>query len=156
VADIVDRKTRSRMMSGIGGKNTKPELVLRRALHALGMRYRLHGPGLPGRPDIVFPRHHAAVQIQGCFWHRHEGCLFATTPLSNVAFWNSKFTETVKRDARNLEALRQLGWRVAIVWECAINSEGAEVVARQVAKWLASGKAYCEIPISAEKRVSKA
>ncbi len=144
------------MMSGIRGKNTKPELVLRSALHALGLRYRLHGPGLPGRPDIVFPRHHAVVQIQGCFWHRHEGCSFATTPSSNVAFWSSKFTETVKRDARNLEALRQLGWKVAIVWECAINSEGAEVVARQVAKWLASKQAYSEIPSFAEKRVGKA
>ncbi|WP_244558891.1 very short patch repair endonuclease [Bradyrhizobium brasilense] len=143
------------MMSGIRGKNTKPELALRRALHRLGLRYRLHASGLPGKPDIVFPSHHAVVQIQGCFWHRHEGCSFATTPSSNVAFWNSKFSETVKRDARNLEALHQLGWRAAIVWECTINSEGADVVARQVAKWLASRMAFCEIPISAEKQVSK-
>lgn len=156
MADIVDRKTRSRMMSGIRGKNTKPELLLRRALHGLGLRYRLHGPGLPGRPDIVLPRHHAVVQIQGCFWHRHDACRFATIPSSNVEFWDTKFGETVKRDKRNLATLLQSGWRVAIVWECAINSEGAEVVARQVAKWLASRNVYCEIPISAEKQINKA
>jgi DNA mismatch endonuclease (patch repair protein) len=149
VADIVDKKTRSRMMSGIKGKDTKPELALRRALHGLGLRYRLHVPGLPGRPDIVFPRHHAVVQIHGCFWHRHDACQFSTSPSSNVGFWNAKFEETVRRDKRNLATLRQLDWRVAIVWECAINSEGAEVVARQVAKWLASRNAYCEFPISA-------
>ena len=146
MVDIVDRKTRSRMMSGIRGKNTKPELMLRRALHALGFRYRLHGSGLPGRPDIVLPRHHAVVQVQGCFWHRHEECSFTTMPSSNVEFWSSKFAETMKRDARNLEALLRLGWRVAIVWECAVNSEGAVAVARQVAKWLASGKEFSEIP----------
>lgn len=156
MADIVDRKTRSRMMSGIRGKNTKPELELRRALHGLGLRYRLHGPGLPGRPDIVFPRHHAVVQIQGCFWHRHDACRFATTPSSNVEFWDTKFGETVKRDKRNLATLHQSGWRVAIVWECAIKSEGADVVARQVAKWLASRNVYCEIPTSVERRINKA
>lgn len=155
MADIVDKKTRSRMMSGIRGRDTKPELALRRALHGLGLRYRLHGPGLPGRPDIVFPRHHAVVQIHGCFWHRHDTCQFATTPSSNVEFWDAKFEGTVRRDKRNLAALRQLGWRVGIVWECAINSKGAEVVARQVARWLASKQAYAEIPASADKRVGE-
>lgn len=146
MADTVDRKTRSRMMSGIRGKNTKPELVLRRALHALGLRFRLHGPGLPGRPDIVLPRHHAAVQIQGCFWHRHDACHFATTPSSNIEFWSTKFEETVKRDKRNLMALRQLGWRVAIVWECEINEKGGEAIAGRIVKWLASARPDLEIP----------
>ncbi|GMO93603.1 very short patch repair endonuclease [Bradyrhizobium sp. TM239] len=137
------------MMSGIRGKNTKPELLLRRALHDLGLRYRLHGPGLPGRPDIVFPRHHAVVQIQGCFWHRHDTCRFATSPSSNIEFWEKKFGETVKRDKRNLAALRQLGWRVAIVWECEINEKGGEAVAGRIVKWLASGRPVLEIPAAA-------
>lgn len=146
MADIVDRKTRSRMMSGIRGKNTRPELVLRRALHALGLRYRLHAPGLPGRPDIVLAKHHAVIQIQGCFWHRHDACEFATSPSSNVEFWNAKFEGTVRRDKRNLAALRQLGWRVAIVWECEINQKGGDAIAGRIVKWLASSRRLLEIP----------
>ncbi len=143
--DIVDKITRSKMMAGIQGKNTKPELDLRRALHRLGLRYRLHGTGLPGRPDIVLPRHHAAIQVQGCFWHRHEYCVFCTTPASNKAFWKSKFRETVKRDRRNLGALRKLGWKVAIVWECSIKAEGAKAIAERTAAWLQSGRSFKEI-----------
>jgi DNA mismatch endonuclease (patch repair protein) len=146
MVDVVDKMTRSRMMAGIRGKNTKPELVLRRALHGLGLRYRLHVPGLPGRPDIVLPRHHAVIQVHGCFWHRHERCSFATTPSSNIRFWESKFGETKKRDERNLDALRQLGWRVAVVWECSINQRGGETIARKIASWLLSGRSFTEIP----------
>ena len=143
--DVVDKITRSRMMAGIRGKDTKPELSLRRALHRLGLRYRLHPVGLPGRPDILLPRHHAAIQVHGCFWHRHEHCAFCTTPASNMRFWKSKFGETVKRDKRNLEALRKLGWKVAIVWECSVKDEGAEAVARRIAAWLQSGRSFKEI-----------
>ena len=143
--DVVDKITRSRMMAGIRGKDTKPELGLRRALHRLGLRYRLHVAGLPGRPDILLPRHHAAIQVHGCFWHRHDRCAFCTTPASNMRFWKLKFGETVKRDKRNLEALRKLGWKVAIVWECSIKIEGAEVVAGRLAAWLRSGRSFKEI-----------
>jgi DNA mismatch endonuclease, patch repair protein len=143
--DIVDKVTRSRMMAGIQGKDTQPELGLRRALHRLGLRYRLHVKGLPGRPDILLPRHHAAIEVHGCFWHRHERCSFCTTPASNIKFWKLKFGETVKRDKRNLAALRKLGWKVAIVWECAIKAEGAEVVAGRLAAWLQSGRPFKEI-----------
>ena len=143
--DVVDKITRSRMMAGIRGKDTKPELDLRRALHRLGLRYRLHPIGLPGRPDIVLPRHHAAIQVHGCFWHRHVHCTFCTTPASNMRFWRSKFAETVKRDKRNLDALRKLGWKVAIVWECAVKDVGAEVVAGRIAVWLQSGRSFNEI-----------
>ncbi|WP_298372290.1 DNA mismatch endonuclease Vsr [uncultured Bradyrhizobium sp.] len=146
MVDVVDRITRSRMMAGIRGKNTKPELVLRHALHRLGLRYRLHVSTLPGRPDIVMPKYRAIVQVQGCFWHRHEGCSFATIPASNIKFWDSKFAETIRRDHRNLEALRRLGWRVAVVWECAINKEGGDAVATRVAMWLSSKRATAEIP----------
>ncbi len=133
------------MMAGIRGKNTKPERELRQALHSLGLRYRLHVAGLPGRPDIVFPKHQAVVQVHGCFWHRHEGCSFATNPASNIPFWDLKFGETIKRDERNLEALRWLGWRVAVVWECSINKEGVEAVARRIASWLISARSFVEI-----------
>jgi DNA mismatch endonuclease, patch repair protein len=146
MVDIVDKITRSRMMAGIRGKNTKPELVLRQALHGLGLRYRLHAAGLPGRPDIVFPKHHAVIQVQGCFWHRHERCSFATMPSSNIRFWESKFGETKKRDERNLDALRQLGWRVAVVWECSINKQGGAAIAQKLASWLLSRRSYAEIP----------
>jgi DNA mismatch endonuclease (patch repair protein) len=134
------------MMAGIKGTNTKPELELRRALHRLGLRYRLHVAGLPGRPDIVLPRHRVVIQIQGCFWHRHDNCAFATTPASNVPFWTSKFSDTVTRDRRNLEALRKLGWRVAVVWECSIKKEGAEAIALRLSRWLASQRPFAEIP----------
>ena len=143
--DVVDKITRSRMMAGIRGKDTKPELSLRRALHRLGLRYRLHVTGLPGRPDIVLPRHYAAIQVHGCFWHRHEHCTFCTTPASNKKFWKSKFEDTVKRDERNLDALRKLGWKVAIVWECSVKDRGSEAVAGDIAAWLRSGRSFREI-----------
>jgi DNA mismatch endonuclease (patch repair protein) len=153
--DVVDKITRSRMMSGIRGKDTKPELDLRRALHRMGLRYRLNVTGLPGRPDIVLPRHHAAIQMHGCFWHRHEHCTFCTTPASNKRFWKSKFGETVRRDKRNLEALRKLGWRAAIVWECSIKDKGAEAVAKKIAAWLRSKRSFKEISGRNAKRVSR-
>jgi DNA mismatch endonuclease (patch repair protein) len=145
MVDVVDKITRSRMMAGIRSKDTKPELGLRRALHGLGLRYRLHVPGLPGRPDIILPRYHVAVEVRGCFWHRHEDCVFCTTPASNSRFWKSKFTGTVRRDKQNLTALRKLGWRVAIVWECSVKDEGAEVIAGKISAWLRSGRSFKEI-----------
>ena len=98
MTDIVDKHTRSRMMAGIKGKDTKPELVLRRALHARGFRYRLHSKNVPGRPDLVFPKHHAIVFVHGCFWHRHEGCRYTTTPSTRPEFWQAKFDANVTRD----------------------------------------------------------
>jgi DNA mismatch endonuclease (patch repair protein) len=149
--DVVDKITRSRMMAGIRGKNTKPELGLRCALHRLGLRYRLHVAELPGRPDILLPRYRAAIQVHGCFWHRHEHCVFCTSPAANMRFWRSKFDETVRRDKRNLEALRKLGWKVAIVWECSIKDKGAEAIAGKIAAWLQSGRSFREISGSRAK-----
>lgn len=149
--DVVDKATRSRMMAGIQGKDTKPEKSLRQALHRRGLRYRLHVSGLPGRPDIVLPRHHAAIQVHGCFWHRHERCLFCTTPSSNENFWKSKFSDTVKRDKQNVRQLRKLGWRVAIVWECSVKDHGADIVAQRILAWLHSGRSFKEISSSKAK-----
>lgn len=149
MTDIVDAKTRSRMMSGIRGKNTKPELLLRRALHTAGLRYRLHGAKLPGKPDLVFAKYHAVVFVHGCFWHRHENCRFATNPSTRPEFWESKFTANVQRDAKSTAALLEMGWRVAVVWECALKDQPAEWVAKSVQNWLREGLVpSLEIPAS--------
>ena len=122
MADIVDKATRSRMMSGIRGSNTKPELLVRRFLHRAGLRYRLHDRRLPGRPDLVFPKYRTVVEVRGCFWHQHPGCRFAYMPQSNNKFWATKLAGNVARDQRNEEALRSLGWRVVVIWECETSS----------------------------------
>ena len=109
---------RSRNMAAIRGKDTAPELAVRRILHAMGLRFRLHRKDLPGRPDIVLPKHRTVVFVHGCFWHRHEGCRYTTTPKTRQEFWQTKFATNVERDRRNRTDLRQLGWRVIVVWEC--------------------------------------
>jgi DNA mismatch endonuclease (patch repair protein) len=105
-------------MARIKGKNTKPEWVVRRALHALGYRFRLHRGELPGRPDIVLPKHKMVILVHGCFWHRHPGCSKASMPKTRVDFWRDKFETNVARDQCNVEALKEAGWQVLIVWEC--------------------------------------
>ena len=123
MTDIVDKKTRSRMMSGIRGKNTRPEMMVRRALHAAGFRYRLHAKDLPGKPDIVLPKYRAVVFVHGCFWHRHEGCYYATIPKSRQVFWISKLEANRRRDAKTRERLAAAGWRVFVVWECGLKHD---------------------------------
>lgn len=129
-------------MSRIRGKDTKLEILLRRALHALGLRYRLHARDLPGKPDLVFPRRKAVVLVHGCFWHRHAGCKVATTPKSNVEFWQAKFDRNVDRDARTTQALREAGWRVFVAWECELVGKGKaeEAAARLAAKIRGGGR----------------
>lgn len=136
MADVVDTATRSRMMAGIRGRDTAPELALRRALHRAGLRFRVHAKELPGRPDIVLPRWRAVVQVHGCFWHRHPGCRYATSPATRPEFWTAKFAGNVERDARNHAALRALGWRVATVWECALARDEAADTALRLADWI--------------------
>jgi DNA mismatch endonuclease (patch repair protein) len=146
VSDIVDKQTRSRMMAGIKGKNTKPELVLRRALHARGFRYRLHSKNVPGRPDLVFPKHHAIVFVHGCFWHRHEGCRYTTTPSTRPEFWQAKFDANVARDRSVHDQLLDAGWRVATVWECALRRpEETALAANLLTAWLRSSAAEIQI-----------
>lgn len=105
-------------MAAISGKNTQPELKVRRAAYALGYRFRLHRRDLPGRPDIVFPSLRKIIEVRGCFWHRHSGCKNAVLPKTRAGFWQAKFDATVSRDERNLAALEALGWQTLIVWEC--------------------------------------
>ncbi|WXF86266.1 DNA mismatch endonuclease Vsr [Pseudomonas syringae pv. atrofaciens] len=120
--DIVDSATRSRMMSGIRGKNTRPELLVRKFLHAHGFRFRLHRKDLPGNPDIVLPKLKTCIFVHGCFWHRHPGCRYATMPKTRPEFWTEKFSKNVARDAKSILALRQLGWRTIIIWECQLKA----------------------------------
>jgi DNA mismatch endonuclease, patch repair protein len=118
MADIVNAATRSRMMAGIRGKNTKPELLVRRYLHARGLRYRLHIKNLPGKPDLVLPKYKVVVFVHGCFWHQHSDCKYATMPSNRQEFWQNKLSENVSRDQYQMAALEGLAWRVLVVWEC--------------------------------------
>ena len=134
--DIVDQATRSRMMAGIGSRDTVPEVALRRALHARGLRYRLHDRKLPGTPDLVFRRFRAVCFVHGCFWHRHVGCRYTTTPATRQEFWQAKFQDNVIRDRRNRHHLLESGWRVAIVWECALRKHGMLETPPMLDEWL--------------------
>lgn len=136
MADIVDQKTRSRMMSRIRGSNTKPEILLRKALHAKGFRFRINVRRLPGTPDIVLPRWNTAILVHGCFWHRHTDCPKATTPSSNTSFWQDKFAANVERDRRAFLKLDELGWRTLTIWECTIGREVPPPLIDEVARFL--------------------
>lgn len=146
VTDIVNKETRSRMMAGIRGKDTKPEMALRRALHARGFRYRLHAKQAPGRPDLLFPKFGSAVFVHGCFWHRHDGCRYATTPATRPEFWKTKFATNVTRDRAVHDELLHAGWRVATVWECALRKpDQVAVTAELLAAWLLTHVMQIEI-----------
>lgn len=105
-------------MSRIRGSDTTPEIRVRRLLHAMGYRFRLHRLDLPGKPDVVLPKYRTVILVHGCYWHRHEGCRYAYTPKSREEFWTKKFSENVERDDRCSAALQALGWCVLVVWEC--------------------------------------
>ena len=122
--DVVSKEVRSRMMSGIRGRDTKPELIVRRYLHKKGLRFRLHVRDLPGRPDLVLAKYRTVVFVHGCFWHRHRDCPFAYTPKTNSQFWIEKLTGNVARDAKHLDQLLKLGWNVITIWECSVNQPG--------------------------------
>lgn len=125
--DLLTPRQRSVVMSAVKGKNTGPELAVRKLVHGLGYRYRLHGKGLPGKPDLVFRCRGAIIFVHGCFWHRHPGCALARLPKSRNDFWEPKLTANRVRDLRNERALRALGWRVQVIWECQIaNTERLE------------------------------
>ncbi|WP_422028802.1 very short patch repair endonuclease [Roseovarius sp.] len=146
MTDIVNQKTRSRMMAGISGKDTKPELALRRALHARGFRFRLHSKAVHGRPDLVLPKYRAVVFVHGCFWHRHEGCRYATTPSTRQDFWQAKFEANVARDKAVRGRLLEDGWRVATVWECALRkTDQIAASVDRLSAWLRSEEYQIEI-----------
>lgn len=129
MADHLSKERRSWLMSRVPSKNTGPELIVRRAAHALGLRFRLHRGDLPGRPDIVFPKRRIALFVHGCFWHRHEGCRLASNPKSRADFWQKKFDGNVARDRAAIISLQNQGWKVAIIWECETRA-GADLRSR--------------------------
>lgn len=136
--DVVDAATRSRMMTGIRGKDTKPELVVRSFLHRAGLRFRLHA-NLPGTPDLVLPKYRTSVFVHGCFWHRHEGCRYTTTPANNAAFWQEKFAANVRRDSKVKQQLKKLGWRVVVIWSCELDDLSMSRLAATIRKCAISG-----------------
>ena len=146
MVDIVDSSTRSRMMSGIQGRNTKPEKLIRSLLHRQGFRFRLHVRDLPGKPDIVLPRYHAAIFVHGCFWHGHDCPLFQW-PGTRQDFWRNKIERNRANDHKARESLLASGWRVGIVWECAIRGprKNIEGVAQSLAAWLLGSAPFIEV-----------
>lgn len=149
--DIVSKETRSRMMSSVRAKNTKPEIEIRHRLFSLGLRYRLHTKNLPGTPDVVFPKYGSVVFINGCFWH-HHGCRYSALPATRRVWWKKKLLNNAKRDLKVISELRVLGWRIAIIWECAFRgqeskrSKALDSIALRVEAFLKSEKSLLEIP----------
>ena len=138
MADIVDKKTRSRIMSQIKGKNTKPELIVRSELHKLGLRFRIHYKSLPGKPDIVLPKYKTVVFVHGCFWHHHN-CKYFQWPKSNREFWERKINRNITRDIEVIEQLIQLDWRVLQIWECCIRGKSEQQISKTMKsayKWI--------------------
>lgn len=147
MADIVSSEKRSLMMAGIKGKNTKPELVIRSGLHALGFRYRIHVKTLPGKPDLVFPKYKAALFIHGCFWHGH-GCHLFKWPSSRIDFWTTKINRNKEIDQISVEKLQTAGWRVGTVWECSLKGKTRLPLADVIEKcgqWILSEQDTLEI-----------
>src|SRR2546426_11174564 len=135
--DRLTRERRSWNMSRIRGKHTAPEKVVRSLLHRMGFRFRLHGKKLPGRPDIVLPKYRTVVFVHGCFWHRHRGCRNCTTPTNRRVWWLEKLNGNAARDRLHSRALRKLGWRVVVVWECQTERSGfRDRLARRFDRWL--------------------
>lgn len=138
-------------MASVRQRNTGPEMLLRKELHRLGLRYRLHDKKLSGSPDIVLNKYQAVIFVHGCFWHRH-GCKLSTSPSTRKEFWQEKFEQNIRRDKKNNKELLQLGWRILVVWQCAINATTISAVSNIVDRWLHSNKKYCELP-STKKRL---
>ncbi len=148
--DTLSRQRRSEIMSKIRSKNTKPEIVLRKALFQRGIRYRINDKKLPGKPDIVIPKHNAVIFVHGCFWHDHVGCKRAHMPKSNVNYWESKIRTNKERDEKNKNLLLGLGWKVITIWECEINTvdrlrDSIEKIVNELNKCVVRMKIYEEI-----------
>lgn len=154
MADVVNKITRSRMMSGIRGKNTRPEMLVRKRLHAMGYRYRLHDKRLPGKPDLVFPGRKAVIFVHGCFWHGH-GCKLFKWPSSNVDFWRTKILRNRENDQHSEEKLLSEGWRILVVWECALKGPGKRPlteISSEIAGWLETDYKRMEIKGETEEK----
>ena len=138
--------SRSEMMAGIGPKNTKPEMIVRKGLHSLGFRFRLHSGHLVGKPDLVLPKHRAAIFVNGCFWHAHEGCSYFRLPKTRTEFWREKLAKNVERDQKTAQSLIASEWRVLTVWECATKRFSVEDLLSGIAGWLRGQEISGEMP----------
>lgn len=146
MADVVSPAKRSQMMSGIKGKNSAPEMRVRKALFAMGHRYRLHRRDLPGTPDIAMPGRQIAIFVHGCFWHAHRGCKYAKTPSTRTEFWTAKLQGNVDRDRRAADKLAEMGWRVLTIWECSTrHPEATAGLPEALRAWIDTGEAVGEI-----------
>lgn len=148
MTDIVSPEKRSSMMSGIRGKDTKPEIIVRRLLHRLGYRFRLHRKDLPGKPDIVLSKWRTVIFVNGCYWHGHEDCHLFRLPKTRTEFWEAKISGNRSRDQRNHFALQNTKWKVVIIWECAVSKKlrlSDEQLANAISTALASAKSLIEI-----------
>ena len=150
MVDIVDVKTRSRMMSGIKGKDTRPEIRIRSLLHRAGFRFRLHVKNLPGKPDIVLPKFRAIILVHGCFWHGH-GCHLFRWPGTRKQFWETKIHRNLEVDREVVDKLKLAGWRIAIVWECAVKGRyriDDKVISERLVRWLSGNKLMLDLKSS--------
>lgn len=134
MTDVHTKEVRSYNMSRIKGKDTKPEMIVRKSLFSKGFRYKLHNKKLPGKPDLIFPKYLTAVFVNGCFWHKHIGCRYFVIPKTRSEWWINKIDGNVSRDVRNISKLRESGWRVIVIWECELKSEKKENTLRKLAK----------------------
>lgn len=144
MVDVMSAEQRSLLMGRIRGKDTSPEMKVRRLLWSSGLRYRLHAKSLPGRPDLVFGRWRAVVFVHGCFWHRHPGCPFFRLPKTRTSFWDEKLSRNQERDAAAVASLATAGWRIAIAWECSVRLD-AHVVGQLLATWIRQGAGCIEL-----------
>lgn len=146
MTDIFSSEKRSKIMSKVKGKDTKPEMKVRKYLHGKGYRYRLHQKDLPGSPDLVFKKYNATFFINGCFWHGHENCKYAKLPKSRRGFWENKINKNKERDARKINDLLNNDWRVLVIWSCSLKKKNRlEKTLKLVEKWLINGNNYKEI-----------
>lgn len=147
MADVVSKEKRSEMMAGIRGKDTKPEIMIRKALFQQGFRYRIHDKKLPGKPDLVLPRYKAAIFVHGCFWHKH-GCHLFKMPGSRQEFWQTKIEGNLKRDEIALRKLHEAGWRTLVIWECSTKGKtrlDTSKLVKKISAWIKSSNPHAEI-----------
>ncbi|TJZ84866.1 very short patch repair endonuclease [Paracoccus hibiscisoli] len=158
MADIVTPEVRSRMMAAIGRRDTKPEIAVRKALHAAGFRFRVDVRKLPGAPDLALSKWRTAIFVHGCFWHRHGGCPKASVPATRPDFWAGKFASNVARDQRVQAALIEAGWKVVVIWECSISTSNMEASLLSLMNFIREGEpsTMIEIPQAATSNTVQA
>jgi DNA mismatch endonuclease (patch repair protein) len=140
MADTVTQQRRSEIMRNVKGKHTKPEMIVRKFLHSKGFRFRVHDKKLPGSPDIKLTKYKTVIFVNGCFWHGHEGCRIYVMPKTNTEFWNSKIEKNLERDVKIINNLKQLGWKVVILWECDLKPKKRDITLQKLVENFSDNK----------------